>query len=184
MNFNGSPFSLACPGVLHPHFNDYVRALDKIDNPSTEFASSIFTQQHILLNWFLLSTDIFQKCPRAPWSTNDEFTSSETPKTFWKNHIKIDICLCNRSWNSWWSRVMAGTSSSYSSQSCPIKIAIWAGIPHQTTPIWSPLETGLWIKTLLRICRAQRYYIPKVTKHIWVCWRIGHCWILVFLDII
>ena len=27
-------------------------------------------QQHILLNWFLSSTDIFQKCPRAPWSTN------------------------------------------------------------------------------------------------------------------
>ena len=23
MNFNGSPFSLAFAGVLHPHFNDY-----------------------------------------------------------------------------------------------------------------------------------------------------------------
>ena len=50
MNFNGSPFSLAFAGVLHHHFNDYVRTLDKIGNPSMEFASSILQNQHILLN--------------------------------------------------------------------------------------------------------------------------------------
>ena len=81
MNFNGSPFSLAFAGVLHPHFNKFVPTLDKIDNLSTEFASSIFKKQHILLNWFFSSTDIFQKCPRAPWSTNDQITSSQTPKS-------------------------------------------------------------------------------------------------------
>ena len=84
MNFNGSPFSLAFAGVLHHHFNDYVRTLDKIGNPSMEFASSILQNQHILLNWCFSSTDIFQKCPRAPWSTTDEFTSSETHKTLEK----------------------------------------------------------------------------------------------------
>ena len=84
MNFNGSPFPLAFAGVLHHHFNDYVRTLDKIGNPSMEFASSILQNQHILLNWCFSSTDIFQKCPRAPWSTTDEFTSSETQKTLEK----------------------------------------------------------------------------------------------------
>ena len=66
---------------LHFPWRSQGFCIDKIGNPSTEFASSILQNQHILLNWRFSSTDIFQKCPRAPWSTTDEFTSSETQKT-------------------------------------------------------------------------------------------------------
>ena len=107
MNSNGSPFSLTFAGVLHPHFNDYVRTLDKIDSPSTEFASSIFKEQHILLYWFLSSTDIFHhfsNMSARPMINKWWAYIFRNTKNLGKKTMKIDICLRNRSWNSWWSR--------------------------------------------------------------------------------
>jgi hypothetical protein len=65
MNFNGSPFSLAFAGVLHPHFNKFVRTLDEIDNLSTEFASSILKTTHFV-KLILLIDGHFSKMSARP----------------------------------------------------------------------------------------------------------------------
>ena len=40
---------------------------------------------------------------RHPWGSPSSHLQKH--KKHWNNPYKVDICLCNGSWNSWWSRV-------------------------------------------------------------------------------